>query len=147
MQNVSEVKIKRIHPEATIPLRGSEAAVGYDVTTVEDACVLYPGESKLFATGIALELPAEIECQVRPRSGFSIRNSVIIPNSPGTIDPDYRGEVKVCLMNIGKLPVLIEKGQRIAQLVFNPVLIPEIKTVEELSSTERGEGGFGSTGR
>ena len=141
-----KVKILNEHGSNSL-VRGSTNAVGYDVASAEPHTRLDPGESKLFSTGIALEMPAGIECQVRPRSGFSIKNHVIIPNSPGTLDPDFRGEVKVCLMNLGHKAVIIDQGQRIAQLVFNQVHLPEFEFVDELSDTKRGTGGFGSTGK
>lgn len=146
---MSKVKVKLLHPQAyDSMLRGSELAVGYDLVSAEAEHVLLPGESHLFRTGIALELPHDLEAQVRPRSGLSTRYSVIIPNSPGTIDPDYTGEVKVCLLNLGHEQVTIDPGQRIAQIVFNKVVHPTLAIGPsiELSPTKRGDGGFGSTG-
>jgi dUTP pyrophosphatase len=94
-----------------------------------------------------MELPEGVECQVRPRSGLALRHGVTLPNSPGTIDPDYRGELRVIMQNLGREPVLLGRGERIAQLVFARFEIPEVLEAEELSETRRGEGGFGSTGR
>jgi dUTP pyrophosphatase len=124
----------------------SPCAVGYDLKSMETE-ILHPGDSKLFSTGIKLDMPPDVEAQIRPRSGIATKHKVIIPNSPGTIDPDYRGEVKVCLMNIGEKLFHVERGDRIAQIVFNKIYHPEIKIVHELSETIRGEGGFGSTGK
>jgi dUTP pyrophosphatase len=94
-----------------------------------------------------MELPAGVECQVRPRSGLAVRHGITLPNSPGTIDPDYRGEVKVLMQNTGPSPVTIRRGDRIAQLVFARFETPEVVEAEDLSRTGRGQGGFGSTGR
>jgi dUTP pyrophosphatase len=93
-----------------------------------------------------MELPEGVECQVRPRSGLALKHGITLPNSPGTIDPDYRGEVRVIMQNLGPEAVTLERGERIAQLVFARFLAPEIEEVEEVSATGRGEGGFGSTG-
>lgn len=139
------VRFVKLHPDARVT-RGSQHSVGFDVVCTEFQ-TLDPGESKLFPVGIAMEMPESLECQIRPRSGLATKQHLIIPNAPGTIDPDYRGEVKVCLMNIGEKVAHIDKGQRIAQLVFNEVHIPEIQYVKELSETVRGKGGFGSTGK
>jgi dUTP pyrophosphatase len=94
-----------------------------------------------------MELPPGVECQVRPRSGLAARHGITLPNSPGTIDPDYRGEVKVLMQNTGRSPVVIRRGDRIAQLVFSRFETPEVVETEDLSETGRGQGGFGSTGR
>jgi dUTP pyrophosphatase len=109
--------------------------------------VLERFQIRLVATGFAMALPEGVECQVRPRSGLATRHGVTIPNSPGTIDPDYRGEVKVALQNLGPAPVPIARGDRIAQLVFARFAAPRVAEIESLSETERGGGGFGSTGR
>jgi dUTP pyrophosphatase len=108
--------------------------------------ILQPGEIRLVATGLTMELPVGVECQVRPRSGLALRHGITLPNSPGTIDPDYRGELKVILQNLGRDPVTLVRGERIAQLVFCRFETPEVVEVLELSDTDRGEGGFGSTG-
>lgn len=109
--------------------------------------VLEPGEIRLVATGLVLELPPGIECQVRPRSGLALKHGITLPNSPGTIDPDYRGELKVIMQNLGPEPVTLVRGERIAQLVFCRFEAPEVVEVLEVSGTDRGVGGFGSTGR
>ena len=93
-----------------------------------------------------MELPLGMECQVRPRSGLAARHGITLPNSPGTIDPDYRGELKVLMQNTGDQPVMIHRGDRIAQLVFARFEAPDIEEAEDISETKRGEGGFGSTG-
>jgi dUTP pyrophosphatase len=94
-----------------------------------------------------MELPEGIECQVRPRSGLALRHGLTLPNSPATIDPDYRGELRIILQNLGPDPVTLERGERVAQLVFSRFEAPEIRLVENVSQTDRGQGGFGSTGR
>lgn len=107
---------------------------------------LKPGEIRLVSTGLVMELPEGVECQVRPRSGLALRHGITLPNSPGTIDPDYRGELRVILQNTGTDPVTLERGERIAQLVFARFLAPEVEEAGELTDTLRGRGGFGSTG-
>jgi dUTP pyrophosphatase len=129
-----------------LPSRGTPRAAGYDVRAAE-AVVLEPGEIRLVGTGFALELPDHIECQVRPRSGLALKHGITVPNSPGTIDPDYRGELRIILQNLGTEPVHLERGERIAQLVFARFESPELVEVEALSETSRGGGGFGSTGK
>lgn len=98
------------------------------------------------ATGLLMELPPGLECQVRPRSGLAARHGITLPNSPGTIDPDYRGEVKILLQNTGGEPVWIKRGDRVAQFVFARFEVPEVVETDDLSGTDRGSGGFGSTG-
>lgn len=128
-----------------LPARGTPSAAGYDVRAAETV-TLQPGAVALVGTGFAIELPSHLECQVRPRSGLALRHGITVPNSPGTIDPDYRGEVRVILQNLGKEPVTLERGERIAQLVFARFETPELAETATLTSTERGSGGFGSTG-
>jgi len=134
------------NPDLPLPGRGTEHAAGYDVRSAEDDVTLQPGEIRLVGTGLVMELPEGVECQVRPRSGLALKHGITLPNSPGTIDPDYRGEVRVIMQNLGPEPVTLQRGERIAQLVFARFLAPEIEEVEEVSATGRGEGGFGSTG-
>jgi dUTP pyrophosphatase len=111
-----------------------------------EACVLPPGASALVKTGIAIELPAGTEAQVRPRSGLALKHRVTVLNTPGTIDEGYRGEVGVILINHGAEPFRIEPGMKIAQMIVKPVITVAVEEVGELSGTHRGEGGFGSTG-
>lgn len=143
------VAFKRLpsNPDLPLPSRATPQAAGYDVRCAEEGVVLEPGEIRLVATGLVMELPEGVECQVRPRSGLALRHGVTLPNSPGTIDPDYRGELKVILQNTGHDEVPLERGSRIAQLVFARFEAPEVAEVGTLSETARGEGGFGSTGR
>lgn len=135
------------NPDLPLPSRASEHAAGYDVRSAEDDFQLGRFEIRLVATGVAMALPDGVECQVRPRSGLATRHGVTVPNSPGTIDPDYRGEVKVALQNLGPEPVSIGRGERIAQLVFARFAAPRLLEVSELDETGRGDAGFGSTGR
>lgn len=146
---MSRVHFKRLpgNPDLPLPERATPGSAGYDVRSSEPDFLLRPGESRAVSTGLVLELPGGIECQVRPRSGLALRHRVTLPNAPGTIDPDYRGELKVILLNLGDEPVEIARGERIAQLVFARFESPEIVESVELSGSGRGEGGFGSTGR
>ncbi|MDP9347944.1 MAG: dUTP diphosphatase [Gemmatimonadota bacterium] len=135
------------NPDLPLPARQTPGSAGYDVASAEADFVLAPRERRLVSTGLAMELPGDVECQVRPRSGLALRYGVTLPNSPATIDSDYRGELKVILWNAGDEPVPIPRGTRIAQLVFARFATPEIEEVEEVGETGRGGGGFGSTGR
>lgn len=141
-----QVKFTKLHPDAKPPMYQTDASVGADLTSVEDVD-LRRGEFKLVKTGIAVELPRGIEMQIRPRSGLAFKHGVTVLNAPGTIDSDYRGEVGVLLINHGSDIFRVGKGDRIAQAVLNKVVIQNYKLVKELSSTDRGEDGFGSTGR
>jgi dUTP pyrophosphatase len=144
------VKFKRLLEEATLPSYKSEHAAGMDL----HACLpdgarkvgIAPGETILVPCGFAMELEPGFEAQVRPRSGGTSLKSVLVPNSPGTIDADYRGEVKVILFNAGRETYIIEHGDRVAQMVICALPRVERVEVQELSETARGDGGFGSTG-
>lgn len=135
------------NPDLPLPERATELAAGYDVRSVEESVTLQPGEIRLVSTGLVVELPAGVECQVRPRSGLALRHGITLPNSPGTIDPDYRGELRIIMQNLGPHTVTLERGERIAQLVFSRFEAPQIAEVTEISTTDRGVGGFGSTGK
>ena len=143
-----EIKLFRLPHGEKLPLPryASEDAVGLDVTAAEEM-ILQPGERHAVATGFAIEIPRGYEVQVRPRSGLAMKHGITCLNTPGTIDSDYRGEVKVILINLGQEPFEIRRGERIAQLVPAPVLRADFVEASELSDTERGSGGFGSTGR
>jgi dUTP pyrophosphatase len=131
-----------------LPSYMSEGAAGADVVAAVAAdLVLAPGERALVPTGFALEVPAGLEVQVRPRSGLAVKHGITLLNSPGTIDSDYRGQVGVVLMNLGREPFTVRRGERIAQLVVAPVVRAAFREVEALGASARGEGGFGSTGR
>ena len=138
--------VKKLREDATLPFYATEGASGLDLACVEDVVVIRPLERVLVSTGIAIELPEGYEAQVRPRSGLALKKGVTVLNSPGTIDQDYRGEIKVILINLSDKEVVIEKGERIAQMVISPVVRAEVIEVDELSSTKRQDGGFGSTG-
>lgn len=135
------------NPDLPLPARGTAQAAGYDVRSADPEFVLEPGEIRRVHTGLVMELPPGIECQVRPRSGLAVRHGISLPNTPGTIDPDYRGELQVALINHGPEPVTVARGDRIAQLVFARFEVLEVEEAEEISDTARGRGGFGSTGR
>jgi dUTP pyrophosphatase len=142
-----DIKLKRLHHGKGLPLPAyaTAHAAGLDVVSAEDL-TLAPGARHAVATGFAIAIPEGYEVQVRPRSGLALKHGVTCLNTPGTIDADYRGEVKVILANLGSEPFQIHRGDRIAQLVPAPVLQARFAEVEELDATTRGEGGFGSTG-
>jgi len=129
-----------------LPSYASEGAAGLDVVAAEDL-ILDPGARHAVATGFAIAIPPGYEVQVRPRSGLALKHGITCLNTPGTIDHDYRGEVKVILANLGAEPFDVKRGERIAQLVPAPVLRAEFAEVDSLDETHRGAGGFGSTGR
>lgn len=135
------------NPDLPLPARATPGSAGYDIRCAEEEVTLLPGVPRGVETGLAMELPSGVECQVRPRSGLALKYGITLPNTPGTIDPDYRGELKVILLNLGKEVVRIQRGERIAQLVFARFLTPAVEEVEALDESERGGGGFGSTGR
>jgi dUTP diphosphatase len=133
-----------------LPAYQSEHAAGFDLVAAvpeDGALILDPSDRVLVPTGLVFELPQGYEAQIRPRSGLALKHGVTVLNSPGTIDADYRGEVKVLLVNLGNERFLIQRGDRIAQAVIAPVTHVEITAAEALSDTERGSGGFGSTGQ
>jgi dUTP pyrophosphatase len=141
------VPIKRLpHFEGLeLPAYATDGAAGMDVVAAEDA-LLPPGGRHAVATGLALAVPDGFELQVRPRSGLALKHGISLPNTPGTIDSDYRGELKIILINLGDRPFEVRRGDRIAQLVLAPVVRATWLKVDELDETQRGEGGFGSTG-
>ncbi|MEE8276657.1 MAG: dUTP diphosphatase [Alphaproteobacteria bacterium] len=144
-----EVAVTRLPHGAGLPLPDyrSEAAAGLDLlAAVEDVLELAPGAWAPIPTGLAVALPAGFEAQVRPRSGLAAEHGVTVLNSPGTIDADYRGEVRVVLVNHGRAPFAVSRGMRIAQMVIAPVSRALWRPVEALPESARGEGGFGSTG-
>jgi dUTP pyrophosphatase len=143
------VRVKRL-PHARgleLPAYATPGSAGMDLrAALTEPITLNPGERVAVPTGLIVEIPEGYEGQVRPRSGLAIRKGLTVVNAPGTIDPDYRGELKVLLINLGNEPVKIERGDRIAQLVISPVARARLIEVHEVSTTVRGEGGFGSTG-
>jgi dUTP pyrophosphatase len=139
----------RLEPHAAgLPEYQTDHAAGVDLlAAVTEPLLLAPQGVVAVPTGLRLEIPPGFEGQVRPRSGLALRHGISVPNAPGTIDADYRGEVKVLLINLGREPFTIRRGERIAQLVFAPVARAALDAAEELSETRRGDGGFGHTGR
>jgi dUTP pyrophosphatase len=142
-----KVEVMRLPIGAGLPLPAyaTAGAAGMDVVSAEEV-VIAPGARHAVATGLALAIPAGFEIQVRPRSGLALKHGITVPNTPGTIDSDYRGELKVILINHGTEPFAIARGDRVAQLVLAPVVQAAWDEVEALDATERGAGGFGSTG-
>ena len=142
-----QVKIRRLHPDANLPryAHGPAEDAGLDLCAVT-AAMLQPGVPALVPTGLAIELPAGFEAQIRPRSGLALRHAITLANAPGTIDPAYRGEIGVIMLNLGREPYAVAKGDRIAQMVI--ARYEAVEWVEaDLTDTARGEGGFGSSGR
>ena len=129
-----------------LPNRATPGSAGYDQASAEDG-TLAPMERRLFRTGLAIAVPEGYECQLRPRSGLALNHGISLPNTPATIDGDYRGELKVMLVNLGTEPFEVTRGMRIAQMVIARVERAEFRPVDELPGSGRGEGGFGSTGR
>ena len=147
METTIQFCFQRLSPLATLPHYQSEHAAGMDLhAAVEAAVEIQPGDIELVPCGFAMSIPPGFEAQVRPRSGLATRHGISMPNSPGTIDADYRGEVKVPLINLGREPFSVEPSMRIAQMVISPVARAEIEEVDSLEESARGVGGFGSTG-
>jgi dUTP pyrophosphatase len=141
------VKYKKLRDLAIVPSYQSEHAAGMDLYSANESLIsIDPGEIALIPLGFAMALPDNYEAQVRPRSGLGTKFGVTLPNAPGTIDADYRGEVSVPLINHGKEPFVVETNMRIAQMIVAPVVQASFEVVEELDETLRGAGGFGSTG-
>lgn len=141
------LRVKRLSPTAILPQYQSNHAAGMDLHAALDQPLTIPaGEIRLIPCGFAMAVPHGYEAQVRPRSGLATKHGISMPNTPGTIDADYRGEVKVPLINFGRETFTIEPGMRIAQMVIAPIMRCEIEETDELNDTDRGAGGFGSTG-
>jgi dUTP pyrophosphatase len=139
------LKIKMKTTGAPVPFYASEGAAGFDIRSIENT-IVYSGDKAIISTGLFLEIPKGYEMQIRPRSGLAASDNITVLNSPGTIDADFRGEIKIILINHGDKPFKVVSGNRIAQGIISPVLQAKFELVEELSDTERGSGGFGSTG-
>lgn len=139
------LKIKKLDSYAIIPKQAHSGDAGLDLFSIVELEIL-PGEAKLVKTGISIELPQNTEAQIRPRSGLALKSQITVLNTPGTIDYGYRGEIGVILINHGKEMFIVKKGMKIAQMVVKPVLQVDIVEVTDLSDSERGSGGFGSTG-
>jgi dUTP pyrophosphatase len=149
MTTAIRVSVKRLPHNEDLPLPSYESAsaAGMDLPAAVTADItLQPGAQNLIATGLAIAIPDGFEAQIRPRSGLAARNGVTVLNTPGTVDADYRGEVKVILVNLGNEPFTVTRGMRIAQMVIAPVVQATMEQVDELPETARGAGGFGSTG-
>ena len=148
MDNI-EILVKRLRSATTVfPAYMTPHAAGMDLfADLENDMILHPGERALVPTGIAIGLPHGYEAQIRPRSGLALRHGIALVNSPGTIDPDYRGEIGIILINHGKEPFTIRNGERIAQMVCSPIARASLREVNNLDETTRGKGGFGHTGK
>ena len=143
-----KVLVKKLNPKAEIPKYKTEGSSGMDLKAfIEKSIIIKPQNSELIPTGLSIAIPKDTEVQIRPRSGLAAKSRVSVLNTPGTIDSDYRGEIKIILFNHGKEEFTINNGDRIAQMILMPVLKAEFKEVEELPKTIRGSGGFGSTGK
>lgn len=141
------LSVRRLSPLATMPQYQSEHAAGLDLhAAIDSPIMLQPGEIQLISCGFAMAVPVGYEAQVRPRSGLASKHGISMPNTPGTIDADYRGEVKVPVINLGREPFTVEPAMRIAQMVIAPVAHCAIEVVDQLDETQRGDNGFGSTG-
>ncbi len=140
--------IKKLHKDIILPEYKTDGSSGMDLmANVEQTVKILPGEKKIISTGIMVAIPEQYEIQIRPRSGLAAKNGISVLNTPGTIDSDYRGEIKVILINLGKDIFQINKNDRIAQMIVCPIIKVELKEVESLPETVRGEGGFGSTNK
>ena len=137
--------IKKLHKNIILPEYKTDGSSGMDLmANVEQTVKILPGEKKIISTGIMVAIPEQYEIQIRPRSGLAAKNGISVLNTPGTIDSDYRGEIKVILINLGKDIFQINKNDRIAQMIVCPIIKVELKEVESLPETVRGKGGFGS---
>ena len=140
-----KILIKRLSKEVSLPKYETSGSSGMDLGSNIDANIS-PGKIAIIPTGLALSIPKGFEAQIRPRSGLAAKKKISVLNTPGTIDSDYRGEIKVILINLGEEIFQVEKGLRIAQMVFCPIVQAQFREVDDLNETERGKGGFGSTG-
>ena len=144
---MTKILIKRLSKEISLPKYETAGSSGMDLAAnIAGNISIDPGKTAIIPTGLALSVPKGFDVKIRPRSGLAAKKKISVLNTPGTIDSDYRGEIKVILINLGQETFKVEKGLRIAQMVVCPVVQAQIKEVEDLSETERGKGGFGSTG-
>ena len=144
---MTKILIKRLSKEVSLPKYETNGSSGMDLAANIDANInIDPGKTAIIPTGLALSIPKGFEVQIRPRSGLAAKQKISVLNTPGTIDADYRGEIKVILINLGHETFKVEKGLRVAQMVVCPIVQAQFKEVDDLSETERGKGGFGSTG-
>ena len=144
---MTKIQIKKLSSTVSIPKYETPGSSGMDIAAhIENNIIINPGEKFLVSTGFSIAIPKGYEVQIRPRSGLAAKRSITVLNTPGTIDADYRGEIKVILINLGKEKFIVKNGERIAQMVVCPVVQANLEEVEDLPDTERGSGGFGSTG-
>ena len=144
---MTEILIKRLSKEVILPKYETDGSSGLDLAACIDKNIeIKPGKSETIPTGLAVAIPKNFEIQIRPRSGLAFKNQISVLNTPGTIDSDYRGELKVILINLSDKIFIVEKGLRIAQMVLCPIVKAKLKEVKSLEDTQRGTGGFGSTG-
>jgi dUTP pyrophosphatase len=143
---MTEILIKRLSKTVSMPKYETIGSSGMDLAAdIDEKIEIKPGETKIIPTGLSVSIPQEFEIQIRPRSGLAAKHQLSVLNTPGTIDADYRGEIKVILINLGKKSFVVEKGSRIAQMVLCPIIKAKIIETETLDDTTRGSGGFGST--
>ena len=144
---MTKIQIKKLSNSVSTPKYETPGSSGMDIAAcIKNSIIISPGEKVLVSTGLSIAIPRGYEVQIRPRSGLAAKKNITVLNTPGTIDADYRGEIKVILINLGKENFLIQNGERIAQMVVCPVIQADLEEVNELSDTGRGLGGFGSTG-
>ena len=144
---MTEILIKRLSKDVSLPKYETEGSSGLDLAAnIDKQIKISPGKSQIIPTGLAVAIPKNFEIQIRPRSGLAAKSQISVLNTPGTIDADYRGELKVILINLSDKVFVVERGLRIAQMVLSPVIKAKLKEVAELENTKRGSGGFGSTG-
>ena len=144
---MTKIQIKKLSNSVSIPKYETTGSSGMDIAAhIENNIIINPGEKALVSTGFSVAIPKGYEIQIRPRSGLAAKKNITVLNTPGTIDADYRGEIKVILINLGKEKFVVENGERIAQMVVCPVVQANLEEVKELSGTKRGSSGFGSTG-
>ncbi len=144
---MQKILIKKLHSDVNLPTYETSGSSGMDLQAyISEEIILKPGERKLIPTGLSIAIPENLEIQIRPRSGLAYKKGISVVNTPGTIDSDYRGEIKVLLINLGKEDFIIKKFERIAQMVVCPITKVVLSETNDLPDTIRGEGGFGSTG-
>ena len=144
---MTEILIKRLSKDVALPKYETDGSSGLDLAAnIDKQIKILPGKSEIIPTGLAVAIPKNFEIQIRPRSGLAAKSQISVLNTPGTIDADYRGELKVILINLSDKVFVVEKGLRIAQMVLCPVIKATLREVTELENTKRGSGGFGSTG-
>lgn len=144
---MTEILIKRLSDKVVLPKYETEGSSGLDLAAhLNESVEIKPGSTAIIPTGLAVSIPKNFEIQIRPRSGLAAKNQISVLNTPGTIDADYRGELKVILINLSAKSFLVENGARIAQMILCPVFKADLKEVKTLDDTKRGSGGFGSTG-